>query len=152
MKSGWAGESGLAPSPEFAIERAMKGDATALDEIRRRRRKVGGGVSRVKPQLGLCPQAFMSKASPSIQEPTASRGGWPSPWTARQARSQRRRLTAPAMASRMTSAKAKAISGGTAFPICRKHGFIVPSKRKPSGKLCRRAASRTEIVRACAPS
>lgn len=43
-------------------------------------------------------------------------------------------------------------SGGTALPICRKAGFIVPWNRNPSGNDCRRAASRTLITRACAPS
>jgi hypothetical protein len=38
--------------------------------------------------------------------------------------------------------------GGTALPICRKAGFIVPQNRKPSGNDCSRAASLTEIVRA----
>ena len=49
-------------------------------------------------------------------------------------------------------ARAFASRGGTALPICRKAGFIVPQNLKPSGKDCSRAASRTEIVRACALS
>ena len=44
---------------------------------------------------------------------------------------------------------ARAISGGTAFPICRNAEFIDPLKINPSGKLWSRAASLTEIVRAC---
>ena len=47
--------------------------------------------------------------------------------------------------SNITSAIAAAISGATAFPICRNAGFIVPSKTKPSGNPCSRAASRTKI-------
>ena len=49
-------------------------------------------------------------------------------------------------------ATAFASSGGTALPICLKAGFIVPLNTKPSGNDCNRAASLTEIVRACALS
>jgi len=56
------------------------------------------------------------------------------------------------MATMIFSAIALDISGGTALPICLKAGFIVPLNTKPSGKLCRRAASRTLMVRACALS
>ena len=46
-------------------------------------------------------------------------------------RAERVRIISPASAFAKT--------GGTAFPIWRKAGFIVPQKTKPSGKDCNRA-------------
>src|SRR5262245_19791181 len=48
-------------------------------------------------------------------------------------RSASRRPAAADSAARIASASALAISGGTAFPICRKAGFIVPQNVNPSG-------------------
>ena len=47
------------------------------------------------------------------------------------------------------AAIAFASNGGTALPIWRNAGFIVPQKENPSGNDCSLAASLTEIVRAC---
>ena len=46
----------------------------------------------------------------------------------------------------------RASSGGTAFPICRKQSPMLPLNSKASGNDWSRAASRTEIIRACSPS
>src|SRR5690606_9723785 len=50
-------------------------------------------------------------------------------------------------AARSWRPRASASLGGTALPIWANLWVRAPAKRKRSGKLCKRAASRTEIVR-----